>query len=297
MEEVLIFETIKQYCAFNNQETQHPLVAMIDLSRADPRKLRRMCFEFYVVFLKEVKCGDLRYGCNTYDYDEGTLVFLAPGQVIGHNGDEYYQPQGRALVFHPDFLPGSPLAQRMPQYTFFSYESNEALHLSSRERELIEDCLGKIATELDQLIDQHTRQLLLTNIELLLNYCTRFYDRQFITRTTANQGVLTRFEGLLNDYFRSGQAESEGLPTVNYFAERLHLSANYFGDLIKRETGKSPQDHIQLKVISLAKERLFEPGKSISEVAYDLGFKYPQHFSRMFKKVTGQTPNAYRNVN
>lgn len=295
MQDILTFDTIKQYSAFNRQETRHPLVGLLDLSLAAPRQLRRMRFNFYVVFLKEVRCGDLRYGCNTYDYDEGTLVFLAPGQVIGEAGREIYQPKGRALVFHPDFLLGSPLRPRIPEYTFFSYEANEALHLSTRERELITDCLSKIDLELDQLIDKHTRQLLLSNIELLLNYCTRFYDRQFITRASVNHGVLTRFEALLNDYFASGAADRDGLPSVAYFAERLHLSANYFGDLIKKETGQSPQDHIQIKVVELAKERLFDPGRSVSEIAYELGFKYPQHFSRMFKKTTGMTPVEFRN--
>ena len=163
------------------------------------------------------------------------------------------------------------------------------------KRDLIVDSLTKIDHELSQLIDKHTQQLLLSNIELLLNYCTRFYDRQFITRAPVNYGVLTRFEALLNDYFVNGQADRDGLPSVTYFAERLHLSPNYFGDLIKKETGQSPQDHIQSSVIELAKERLFDPGRSVSEIAYELGFKYPQHFSRMFKKTTGMTPVEFRN--
>ena len=294
MEDVLTFDTVKQYSAFNRQETRHPQVELIELSLAAPRQLRRMRFNFYVVFLKEVRCGDLRYGCQNYDYEEGTLVFLAPGQVIGESGTELYQPKGRALVFHPDFLLGSPLRSRMPEYTFFAYEANEALHLSTRERDLITDCLTKIDGELNQLIDKHTRQLLLSNIELLLNYCIRFYDRQFITRATVNHGVLARFESLLQDYFADGAADRDGLPSVTYFAERLHLSANYFGDLVKKETGKSPQDHIQSKVIELAKERLFDPDRTVAEIAYELGFKYPQHFSRMFKKTTGMTPVEFR---
>lgn len=297
MDKITTFDTIKQYCAFNKQGVLHPQIALVDLSLADPRKLQRMQFNFYLVFLKEIRCGDLRYGCNTYDYDEGTLVFLAPGQVIGQAGDVVYQPIGRALAFHPDFLLGTALAGSMEEYSFFSYEANEALHLAERERRLIEDCLIKVGAELKQGVDRHTKRLLISHLQLFLNYCIRFYDRQFITRTNVNQGVLTKFELLLGEYFRSGRAEKEGLPSVSYFADRLHLSPNYFGDLIKKETGKSPQDHLQLKLIRIAKEQLHDPHKSISEVAYNLGFKHPQHFTRLFKKVVGVTPGEYRKLN
>jgi AraC-like DNA-binding protein len=297
MEEVLKFETIKQYNIFNNQDTLHPLVSMIDLSNADPRKYRRMSYNFYTIFLKEIKCGDLRYGCNYYDYEEGTLIFLAPGQVIGENRDAFYQPQGQALVFHADLILGTSLGKRIHDYAFFSYEVNEALHLSSQERDTIKDIFAKIDHELKQNIDKHTENLVVSNIELFLNYCIRFYDRQFITRTKANQGLLTRFENRLNEYFDSNKASKLGLPSVGYFAEQLHLSSNYFGDMIKKETGKSPQEHIQLKLISTAKERIFDPAKSLAEIAYELGFKHPQHFSRMFKETTGVSPSEYRNLN
>ena len=297
MEDILVFETIKQYNAFNKQEALHPLVSIIDLSKAEPRKFRRMQYKFYTIFLKEIKCGDLRYGCNYYDYDEGTLIFLAPGQVIGENKDEYYQPQGHALVFHPDFIAGTSLGKHMQDYTFFSYEVNEALHLSSSERDLVKDCFSKIDRELRQLIDKHTKNLVISNIELFLNYCVRFYDRQFITRPNANQGILARFEKLLNNYFNSDKPGKLGLPSVSYCADQLFISPNYFGDMIKKETGKSPHEHIQLMLINTAKERIFDPAKSLSEIAYELGFKHPQHFSRMFKKSTGISPNEYRNLN
>jgi AraC-like DNA-binding protein len=297
MENILKFETVKQYNAFNNQDTLHPLVSMIDLSRADPRQYRRMSYNFYTIFLKEIKCGDLRYGCNYYDYEEGTLIFLAPGQVIGENKEDSYQPKGRALVFHADFILGTSLGRRIHDYAFFSYEVNEALHLSSHERDIIKDIFAKIDDELRQNIDKHTENLVISNIELFLNYCTRFYDRQFITRSKANQGILTRFENTLNEYFKSNQPSKLGLPSVGYFAEQLYLSPNYFGDMIKKETGKSPQEHIQLKLISTAKERIFDPSKSLAEIAYELGFKHPQHFSRMFKETTGVSPSEYRSMN
>ncbi|WP_319509718.1 helix-turn-helix domain-containing protein [uncultured Draconibacterium sp.] len=297
MEEILKFDTIKEYNLFNNNETMHPLVGIVDLSKADPRKARRLSYGFYTIFFKEINCGDLRYGCNYYDYDEGTLIFLAPNQVIGENKDYQYQPQGKALVFHPDFILGTSLGKKIHDYAFFSYDVNEALHLSIKEREIILDCFNKIDYELHQNMDKHTANLVISNIELFLNYCIRFYDRQFITRKNVNQSILTRFDTLLNDYLHSYKTKESGLPTVAYFANLLHLSANYLGDTLKKETGKSAQEHIQLKLISVAKERIFDTGKSISEIAYELGYKSPQHFNRMFKKATGQTPNAYRNLN
>jgi AraC-like DNA-binding protein len=297
MEEILKFDTIKEYNLFNNNETMHPLVGIVDLSKADPRKARRLSYGFYTIFFKEINCGDLRYGCNYYDYDEGTLIFLAPNQVIGENKDYQYQPQGKALVFHPDFILGTSLGKKIHDYAFFSYDVSEALHLSIKEREIILDCFNKIDYELHQNMDKHTANLVISNIELFLNYCIRFYDRQFITRINVNQSILTRFDTLLNDYLHSYKTKESGLPTVAYFANLLHLSANYLGDTLKKETGKSAQEHIQLKLISVAKERIFDTGKSISEIAYELGYKSPQHFNRMFKKATGQTPNAYRNLN
>ena len=185
----------------------------------------------------------------------------------------------------------------MKDYTFFSYESFEALHLSERERQVVIDCLNKIDFELSHAIDKHSKTLIVTNIELLLNYCVRFYDRQFITRDNVNKDILVRFEGLLDDYYQSDKPQTVGLPSVRYCADQLHLSANYLGDLIKKETGKSAQEHIQLKLMDIAKEKMFDTSKSVSEIAYELGFKYPQHFSRMFKKSVGYSPNEYRMQN
>lgn len=295
MENVLRFNSIREYNAFNNHETLHPLVSIVDLSKADPRQSRRMVYEFYVVFLKKIHCGDLRYGLNTYDYEEGTLVFLAPGQAIGENNpDNVYQPQGHALIFHPDLLNGTALGRHMSDYSFFSYEVNEALHLSEQERQIIKDCFAKIEYEISQRIDKHSKKLITANIELFLDYCVRFYDRQFLTRDVANKGILEKFEALLNDYFHSDKPHQLGLPTVGYCADQLHLSANYFGDMIKKETGNSAQEFIQAKIINMARERIFDLDKSVSEIAYELGFRYPQHFTRLFKQRLGKTPHEYR---
>ena len=295
MEEILKFDTISQYNVFNNHETLHPLVSVIDFSKAAPRKLRRGYFGFYAVLLKDVICGDLRYGKNLYDYQEGTLVFIAPGQMAGiESSEEVYQPKGHGVVFHPDLIRGTSLGRHMGDYTFFEYNVSEALHISERERNLILDCFEKIKFELEHAVDKHSKTLIATNIELLLNYCVRFYDRQFIIRDNANKGILERFETLLKEFFASDKPHNAGLPSVAYCAGELNLSANYFGDLIKKETGKSAHEFIQLKLIDVAKERICDAGKSVSEIAYGLGFKYPQHFSRVFKQYVGMTPQEYR---
>lgn len=303
MKQLFKFDTIFEYNELNNHETLHPLVSIIDFSKAQPRswngqKKVRLYFGFYCIFLKDVKCGDIKYGRNYYDYQEGTLVFVAPGQVMDIETDgKVYQPKGHALVFHTDLIRGTSLARNINDYSFFSYNTSEALHLSGHERQLVLDTFSKIDYELKQNIDKHSKKLIASNIELFLNYCERFYDRQFITRENVSKGILERFEILLNTYFSSGQAQLHGLPTVAYFAEQLHLSANYFGDLMKKETGKSAQEHIQLKLIDVAKEKIFDAHKTVSEIAFELGFKYPQHFSRQFKKSTGLTPNEYRSEN
>ncbi len=297
MEEILKLENITQYNSMRGVETLHPLVSVVDMSKATPTQSLRINFGFYCVFLKEVNCGDLKYGCNYYDYQEGTLVFVAPGQIVGVTSIEIIKPKGWALLFHPDLIRGTSLGHNINDYTFFSYEVNEALHLSEKERQIVIDCLHKIEYELEQRIDKHSKTLISNNIELLLNYCMRFYDRQFITRSNVNKDILGKFEKLLNDYFQSEIPQTIGLPSVRYFSDHLHLSANYFGDLIKKESGKSAQELIQLKLMDIAKERIFDTSKSVSEIAYELGFKYPQHFSRMFKNETGYTPNQFRLLN
>jgi AraC family transcriptional regulator, transcriptional activator of pobA len=298
MENLKRFESINDYNIFNQKETLHPLVSVIDLSKASPRKASNMYFGIYTVFLKDVKCGDLRYGRHTYDYQEGTLVFIAPGQVVRvENSSEEYQPKGYALAFHPDLIHGTDLGKHIQEYTFFSYQSNEALHLSERERTIILDCFSKIEYELEHAIDKHSKRLIVSNIEMLLNYCIRFYDRQFITRENVYKGILERFETLLNEYFQTEKPQALGLPSVAYCASELNLSSSYFGDLIKKETGRTAQDYIQGKLIDVAKEKIFDHSKSVSQIAFELGFKYPQHFARLFKQWVGHSPQEYRMLN
>ncbi|WP_276481486.1 helix-turn-helix domain-containing protein [Paraflavitalea pollutisoli] len=296
MDNLLQFNTVNDYNVFNNNPTLHPLVSILDISKADPRRGHRMYFGFYVVFLKQVKCGDLTYGRDTYDYQEGTLVFMSPGQIAGSNSPDLYQPKGNVLAFHPDLIHGTSLGRHIHDYSFFSYESREALHISERERQIVLDCFTKIQYELEQSIDKHSKKLIASNIELFLDYCQRFYDRQFITREHVHKGILERFEALLNDYFTSDKTQTIGLPSVAWCAQELNLSPNYFGDLVKKETGRSAQEYIQTKILSIAKERIFDLSKSVSQVATELGFKYPAHFTRFFKQRVGHTPNEYRGM-
>jgi AraC-like DNA-binding protein len=298
MKDVERIDTVRQYNESMGVDTLHPQVSVVDFDEVPTYQHFRRYMGVYAVFLKYIKCGDIRYGCQPYDYEDGTLVFISPGQIYGIDSKgEIIKPSGKALVFHPDLIVGTHLGKHIKDYSFFSYEVNEALHLSKKERATINDCFGKIASEIDLNLDKHSRTLIVSNIELFLNYCMRFYDRQFITRTNANNDVLMRFESLLNDYFKSDMAQSLGLPSVTWCAEQLHLSPNYFGDLIKKDTGNTALDYIQSKIIDEAKNKIFDPAKSINNIADELGFKYQQHFTRLFKQRTGMTPVEYRNLN
>lgn len=298
MDKIIHVKSVTEYSELRGAETLHPLVNILDYDHLKFLKSASYNFGFYCIFLKETKCGDLRYGKETYDYQEESLVFVAPGQILTvENYLPDVKPKGKVLIFHPDFVRGTALGTILEDYSFFSYSSNEALHLSKKEREMVLNMYETIETELQQNLDKHSKTLVISHLQLLLNYATRFYDRQFITREHINKGVLERFESLLNTYFKSEKPQLIGLPSVASCAEELHLSANYFGDLIKKETGVSAQEYIQNKVIDIAKAKIFNIDKSISQVAYELGFKYPQHFTRLFKKKVGVSPLEYRSLN
>lgn len=298
MDEIIKIDTIDQYNKFYGLETLHPLVAVVDLTKATQHPNHvRINMGVYSLFLKHTKCGDLKYGKKQYDYQEGTVVCMAPNQVIGIELKEGVKPSSLGLVFHPDLIRGTSLGQNIKQYSFFSYEVSEALHVSDEERQIIIDCLDKIRIELGHAVDKHTKTLIAKNIELLLDYCMRFYERQFNTRAKVNKDVVVQFENLLNDYFTGSNAEVNGFPTVRYFADKVCLSPNYFGDLIKKETGKNAQQYIISKLIDMAKERILNTQLPVSQIAYGLGFQYAQHFSRLFKKNVGCSPNEYRMLN
>ena len=296
MDKILNLDSVDLYNKLYGLETLNPLVSVIDLNKATSSvDLIRFNYGIYALYLKLEKACDIKYGRQTYDYQEGTIVCFAPGQTAETNPTtDKVQVNAHGILFHPDLLRGTSLGKNIKKYTFFSYEVNEALHLSEEERSIVMDCLKIIRMELEHGVDKHSKTLLVNHIELLLNYCMRFYERQFITRGKTNRDVLTRFENLLDEYFESTLAEQDGLPTVKYFADKLCLSSNYFGDMFKKETGKSPQEYIQEKVIELAKERISGTADTVSQIAYSLGFQYPQHFCRLFKKRVGYTQSEYR---
>lgn len=244
-----------------------------------------------------IEWADLDVADINLNYAGGVMhITGASGQVVEIRRDTNVRPQWQGLVFHPDLIRGTSLGQDIKQYSFFSYASNEALHLSDEEKSIYRDCLEKIKMELARPVDKHSRRLIVRNIELLLDYCMRFYERQFVTRSKVNKDILVRFEEQLDAYFQGGHPQSEGLPTVKYFADRMNLSPNYFGDLVKKETGRTAQEYIQGKLIEVAKQEILGSSRSVSEIAYRLGFQYPQHFTRIFKKSVGCTPTGYRDL-
>mgnify|MGYP002791313166 CR=1 FL=1 len=297
-EGIITIDSVDRYNKIFGLETRHPLVSVVDLTKATTWPERaRYRYEVYALFLKNVKCGNIKYGRQYYDYQDGTIVGFAPGQVTDVEMLQNMQPHAHGILFHPDLIRGTALGQEIRNYSFFSYESNEALHLSEEERQTIMDGLKKIETELRHSIDKHSRRLICANIGLLLDYCMRFYERQFETRREVNKDIIVRFEQLLNDYFVGDTPQKEGLPTVKYFADKVFLSPNYFGDMVRKQTGKTASDYIQDKVIDLAKQALLSSDRTMTQIAYDLGYQYPQHLSRTFKKVVGLTPNEFRAQN
>ena len=293
--EIVTADNIQQYNQFFGVKTLHPQVGIIHFNRSENQPTHKMTFGFYALYLVKTVGITMDYGKTQYDFNDGTVICLAPGQTIGvHRMPGGPVPEAIGLMFHPDLLYGTTLAQRIKQFTFFSYTSNEALHLSSDECGIIQNYMEHIERELNHPIDNFSRQLFVSNIEVLLNYCMRFYERQFASREKLNNDVPARFEQLLNGYWDSGAAKLHGLPTVKYFADKLCLSPNYFGDLIKSVAGRSAQECIQSQITEMAKEAILNPRLNTKQIADMLGFQYPQHFSRFFKKQVGCTPREYR---
>lgn len=292
---IVSIDSIDAYNKLYGLTTDHPLVTVLDLKKAT-RSVNhvRMDYGVYVLYLKNGVNCTLMYGRQPYDYHEGTIVSFRPGQLIGVEMDkEEVAPDVIGLMFHPDLIFGTPLAARIDGYRFFDYSQREALHLSAEERAIFMECLQRIKKEIERPVDRHTAEIVASHIQVLLDYLTRFYERQFITRHKVNSDVLSRFDAALKEYYSSGKAV-DGIPSVAYFADIVNLTPGYFGDLIKKETGKTAQELIALRVTEEARKRLTETSDDISIIAYDLGFQYPQHFTRMFRKQTGKSPREYR---
>lgn len=296
MGEIIQLDSIKTYNELYGLPTVHPLVTVVDLRKARHMvNHAKMHYGVYALFIKHGIGCTLRYGRQNYDYQEGTVVSFAPGQLVQVDYEtEELSKDVCGLIFHPDLIFGTSLGEKMSKYTFFSYAQSEALHMSEKEQIILVDLLLRIQEEMEYPIDKHSRDLLCAYIELFLDYCLRFYDRQFLTRCKVNSDILQRFEHLLHNYFESGKAIRLGLPSVAYFADKICLSANYFGDLIKKETGRTAQEHIQLKLLDEAKKQLLGSTLGINQIVERLGYQDTQHFIRMFKKRTGRTPLKFR---
>lgn len=284
----------------NDNANKHPLIAIIDFSQSSEQiqEETKISTDFYSIMFKNYCKSFVRYGRKEIDFDEGSLICIAPDQVITIENE--IEPRdnllGWGLFFHPDLIRNTSLNLKMKDYTFFSYEISEALHLSEKEKQLLYECVLRIQTELRENIDDYSQKIIVSTIDLLLNYCNRFYGRQFITRKVNNQDILARVESFLSDYF-SNKKERICIPTVKYLANAMNLSPSYLSDLLKKETGLNAQGHIHHALIHHAKNTILSSNKSISEIAYHLGFEYPQYFSRLFKQKTGQTPLEFRGLN
>lgn len=293
MEEVR-FNTVQEFNDYYGLETLHPQVSVMRYDQE--RTLHEATYHYglHALFLKENKGCRLSYGRTEYDFDEMTVTSFAPGQKIHVEPNPGgTAPRWTALVFHPDLLNRTQLGRNISRYEFFDYTSNEALHLSAGEIEIFREVLSMIQQELQHNIDKHTRELIVSNIELLLNYCLRFYDRQFVTREEINHTVVKKFTTLLDEYIEK-KAAAEGLPSVGYFAEKCCYSAGYFGELVKTETGRNAKDFINDRLLRAAKQLLADESLNITNVSERLGFEYPQHFVRFFKARTGMTPSQFR---
>jgi AraC-like DNA-binding protein len=297
--DIIQIKTITQlHELIGGKKPKHPLISIIDFAKVEmpvENFYQRFSMDFYSISLKGSECG-ITYGRKHYDFEEGVMIFTAPNQTITleRNDADY---SGWGLYFHPDLIRNSNLGQNINNYSFFAYNAVEALHLSDEEKAVVLNCVNNIKNEYNQYIDNYSQTLLVSNLELLLNYSMRFFGRQFNTRTNHHQSIVTQIERYLTDYFQDNNLSEKGFPTVQDCAEQVNLSPNYLSDLLKKETGKTTQEHIHLMMIDKAKTLLINSNLSVKEIAYDLGFEYPHYFSRIFKSKTGQTPLEYRNLN
>jgi len=302
MKEIIRIKSISEvHDIFGFEKPKHPLVSILPI---DERMTKfeygdlKYTFDFYQISLKEGIRGSLSYGRNSYDFTEGTMTFLKPNQVTQvENSEDYQGGRGWTLIFHPNLIRKSELGRTIEDYSFFNYEVHEALHLSDEEKKSLTELVEKIEKEYNQNIDKHSQEIMIANIEMILKYCKRFYDRQFYTRTSLNKDLLSKFEQVIQQYYSSEEPIESGVLSVRCCAQKLSMSPNYFGDLIKTETGRNAKDHIQDYIIEKAKTKILGSTQSISQIAYSLGFEYPQGFNKLFKAKMGISPSKYRALN
>ncbi len=299
-EDILKINSISQlHQLLDIEKPKHPLISVVDVSKIKMTEdwlNVKIVANLYYVALKTTNCG-MQYGRNTYDFEEGVLAFAAPKQVIIPTSmAELDKEDGWMLFFHPDLIRTTPLGEDIDNFTFFSYDTHEALHLSDDEKESLRSCVNMIKDEYNQRIDNHSQRVIVSSLELLFSLCSRYYERQFNTRAAQNKDIVTKIEHYLKEYYKSGQLREYGPPSLQYFADKVNLSSNYLSDLLKKETGRSAKDHINDFLVDKAKTQLLSTEDSVSEIAYELGFNYPHYFSRMFKSKTGVTPQKYREL-
>ena len=286
---------------FNLGNSLHPLVTVLDFSQVSEHvnQNSKIITDFYSIMFKNYCKNNIKYGRKAIDFQDGNLICIAPNQTIEIDNEIGHKESmlGWGLFFHPDLIRTTSLNDKLKSYSFFNYEVSEALHLSDKEKNILFECVQKIQTELQENIDVHSQYIIVSSIELLLNYCSRFYGRQMITRSQTNKSIIAQIETILNNYFAETNLKEQGLPSVKYLAEKVNLSPSYLSDLLKKETGKNAQEHIHFYLIEEAKTYLINTDKNINEIAYSLGFEYPQYFNKLFKQKTGKTPLEYRNLN
>ncbi len=286
---------------FNLGNSFHPLVTVLDFSKVTENvaEYSKITTDFYSIMFKNYCKNKIKYGRKAIDFQDGNLICIAPNQTIDMDNEEEEREDkmGWGLFFHPDLIRATTLNEKLKDYTFFNYEISEALHLSDKEKGVLYECVQKIQAELQENIDVYSQYIIVSTIELLLNYCSRFYGRQMITRSQNNKLTINQIESILTHYFSTNTIQEQGLPTVKYLAEKVHLSPSYLSDLLKKETGKNAQEHIHFYLIEEAKNLLLNSEKNVNEIAYNLGFEYPQYFNTLFKKKTGRTPKEFRNLN
>jgi AraC-like DNA-binding protein len=302
MSEILHLQSIADlHKLFDLGNSQHPLVAVLDFSKVNERLIKnsKITTDFYSIMFKNYCKNNFKYGRKSIDFQDGNLICIAPNQIIEIDNEieEREDKMGWGLFFHPDLIRATALNDNLKNYRFFDYDISEALHLSDKEKNVLYECIQKIQIELQENIDVHSQYIIVSTIELLLNYCSRYYGRQMITRSQTNKTIITQIEIILASYFSEIKLKDKGLPSVKFLADNVNLSPSYLSDLLRKETGKNAQEHIHFYLIEEAKNLLLNSEKNINEIAYDLGFEYPQYFNKLFKKKTGKTPMEYRNLN